>query len=103
MRNITENISLKKLGWLAALPLSLAAFSASVIPAQAGEHHRKDTIVYDSKSPDYTYCSRWEYRHEYRCTGYKPRYERHHVRYDKWDYRYHKKDRHDSHQSDWKR
>jgi hypothetical protein len=98
MFNIIENISLKKLSWLAAVPISLAAFGASVVPAQAGEHHRKE---YN----EYSYCSRWEYRHDYRCTGYyQPRYERHHSRYDrydKWDYRHHKKDHHN--RSDWKR
>ncbi|NJL43240.1 MAG: hypothetical protein HC856_09175 [Pseudanabaena sp. RU_4_16] len=97
MRNIIENISLKRLSWLAALPVSLAAFSASIVPAQASEHHRKDNY-------NYSYCSRWEHRHDYRCTGYyHPRYERHHSRYDKWDYRHHKKDHHNRDRSDWKR
>ncbi len=105
MRNIIENISLKKLSWLAALPVSLAAFGASVIPAQASEYHHKDSVEYNSHSPKYSYCSLWEHRHEYRCTGYyQPRYEEsRYNHYDKWDYRYHKKDHHDSYHSDWKR
>jgi hypothetical protein len=105
MRNIIQNISLKRLSWLAALPVTLAAFGASITPAQAGEHHHKDTVEYSSYTPKYSYCSLWEHRHEYRCTGYyQPRYERHHSRYDKWDYRYHRKDNHnrDRH-SDWRK
>jgi hypothetical protein len=105
MRNIIENISLRKLSWLAALPVSLAAFGASVVPAQANEYHHKDSVEYNSYHPVYNYCDRWEHRYEYKCTGhYQPRYEEsHYSHYDKWDYRYHKKDHHDSYHSEWRR
>ena len=112
MSTIIENISLKKLSWLAALPVSLAAFSASIVPAQANEYNHHETIVYDSHSPDYTYCTRWEYRHEYRCVSYYKTqhkdtyYESNHNdrHYDKWDYRYQEHPRHhDSYYSNWGR
>lgn len=109
MRNITENISLKKLSWLAALPISLAAFGASVIPAQASEKYHDS---YNSHTPKYSYCSLWEHRHEYRCTGYyQPKHEPvyhkpHHepVYYQpRHEERYYPKKHNNSYHSEWKR
>jgi hypothetical protein len=105
MHSITENVSLKRLGWLAALPLSLAAFGASVVPAQASEHHRKEYTEYNSYTPKYDYCASWEHRYEYKCTGhYQPRYEEsHYGNHHKVEYYHPKKEHHDSYHSEWKR
>jgi hypothetical protein len=101
-----KNISLQKLSWLAAVPISLAAYGAITVPAQATEYNRYEhnSIRYDKHSPDYTYCNRWEYRHDYRCASYyQPRYEqsRHHNRYDKWDHRYYEGRQYKKHHSNW--
>jgi hypothetical protein len=105
MHSITENVSLKKLGWLAALPLSLAAFGASVVPAQANEYHHKDSVEHNSYHPVYNYCASWEHRYEYQCTGhYKPRYEEsNYGHHPKWEYHHPKKEHHDSYHSEWRR
>ncbi|WP_019500693.1 hypothetical protein [Pseudanabaena sp. PCC 6802] len=104
VKNISQHISLQKLSWLAAVPISLAAYGAVTVPAQANEYnsYEHSSIRYDKHSPDYTYCNRWEYRHDYRCADYyQSRYEERYNRYDKWDYRYHDNHHYKKHHSRW--
>jgi hypothetical protein len=87
-----KNISLQKLSWLAAVPISLASYGAITAPVKASEYypesHHKTTIY--APVVKYINCNRWEYRHDYRCASYyRPRYEENYNRYDK-DYRYHR-------------